>query len=137
VAQLDPNFDPLFQRGYDPAVHRTKVTAVEQPADTPAALEEPEPEHLGTTLPLDAIPRRNPFLTILPVLGGVTIAIAGWFLYLWVQAYQNQFNGPMRTDDSAMMIVAPALMPGMLVTGLLSITLWLVLLTLLPRRADA
>src|SRR4051812_40783309 len=31
---LDPRFDPLFQRGYDPAQHRTRVRP---PAPAPAA----------------------------------------------------------------------------------------------------
>jgi H+/Cl- antiporter ClcA len=130
---VDPRFDPVFQRGYDPAVHPpvarrsvlrapaappaiglppVPVAAPDSPAVAVEAVEadEPEPE------------RRNPWLLALLLVSIGLLVVAG--LFLW-SVGQNNFYSSGTPDAAEIMIqqLAYWLPPALIVAGVLGIIL--------------
>ena len=131
AAELDPQFDPLFQRGYDPAVHRTRVKPVEPPGVTPGPDGGWEREETDTSE--EPILRRNPFLVVLPVLGFAFLAVSAGLVAKMNASFYNQISGPIASDEGAWLAVISGVLPATLTGGLISLTAWLTLLSL-PRR---
>ena len=156
-AEVDPRFDPLFQRGYDPGKHRTRVrpaARVEERAERtrlePAeprrvdVANGPEQESAGAVPdanPQDEReseyepPRRNPFRLVL--LAGSVAAIVGAGLLLWNRISSDPYYyGAPNSDlvavfaDNFVQAVLPALTTG----GFIGLILWLGLGAL--RRHD-
>lgn len=150
-ADVDPRFDPVFQRGYDPAQHRTRVRP---PVETPAresaptrpetfapapdrapsgdsALDERRPAELD-----DEPLRRNPFRLIL-LLTSVA-AIGGAALLLWKRVAEDPYGGYGGVGGDVAHVFfqqfVAALLGPLLTGGLLGLCLWLALGAL--RRRD-
>jgi hypothetical protein len=160
-AEVDPRFDPVFQRGYDPKVHGERrprttprhgtalvpIESVREPAsrDAPAAaatVEPPTPDPSDAPV-VDAEPdlalrARNPFRVALLIASIVSIFAAT--LMIWSRigedAYYGGFSG---TDQLALFrsqLIAAAPVP-LLTGGLLGLILWLAIGAVAHRaRAD-
>lgn len=137
---VDPRFAPEFQRGYDPATHRSprptprveerrEATRLEAPAEEPV----PHAEDAEIIPP----PRRNPFLIALPIIAAVLLAACVLLIVRWTSAYSDQFGPTNRNEDADWLAVGMVAAPGLLVGGLLAVTLWLTILSFTPRPADA
>jgi hypothetical protein len=152
MAEVDPRFDPLFQRGYDPTRHKTKVPAprVEERAEgTPLRsaasrrVETPEisgaPQESGQPEPLTSAqdvrdddlepPRRNPFRLVL-LLASLAF-IGGAALLLWRRLAQDPYGGFGGYGGDISQVFAQqftdALLAPLLTGGLLGLCLWLAL----------
>jgi hypothetical protein len=102
-ADIDPRFDPAFQRGFDPATHvRERIpapsrpsTPVSPPVAQPLAVHEPTPSALApkpadppvatldadetpTELPAESPATRNPYLLLLAIVAVVLVAVGIW-----------------------------------------------------------
>lgn len=134
AAELDPNFDPLFQRGFDPAVHRTRVKPAGEPrgvtsipledeiggrSDTSAKVVE---ERVDEGEPAGM--RRNPFLVGLLVMGAVLLAGFVVLVVNYMRVQRGQFDGPASTSDTYWLSAGSSVMPALLVGGLVCVTLW-------------
>ena len=150
-AGVDPRFDPVFQRGYDPQKHRTRLpkrpplaeeraegTRLEalrvQPA-TPVTL---DPAHEAPEDADEPTPRRNPFRLIL-LLASIA-AIAGAGLLLWKRIDTDPYGGygGYGGDTTRIFLdqLSDALLAPLLTGGMLGICLWIAL-GALRRRDDA
>ncbi|HTE61702.1 MAG TPA: hypothetical protein VK631_15220 [Solirubrobacteraceae bacterium] len=157
-AGVDPRFDPVFQRGYDPAVHsgrqpRTTPRHGTEPTPVIASPEAPEPRAAAvpaveqvasapgpdTTSPVtDAefeTHSRNPFrLALLLVSIGFA---AGAALLLWRRLqddpYGNSYARGTSGDVFAYQFVEALLAP-LLTAALIGMCLWLVLWAIRPGR---
>lgn len=155
MAEVDPRFDPVFQRGYDPAKHRTRIRE-QRPAraETPQRLredpprEDPRPPEVTAPVPAPVVPaeeaedeaavaRRNPFrlLLLLISLG----AIAGAVALLWHRVTTDPYYfGAPASDKMALFMdeLQSALLPSLTTGGLIGLTLWLALGALRRRDHD-
>ena len=146
-ADVDPRFDPVFQRGYDPGKHRTRVRPAEPPRveerrEAPrletAAPESPTHEGAATPTPADdaAPPRRNPFRLILLLVSLAAIAGAGFLLWRRIADDPYGGYGGYGGDVGRVFVqqLIDALLTPLLTGGLLGLCLWLALGAL--RRRD-
>ncbi|HEV7742216.1 MAG TPA: hypothetical protein VGO65_07335 [Pseudolysinimonas sp.] len=150
-ADVDPRFDPVFQRGYDPAKHRTRPRAVkpaearrEGPRAEAAAVEavavDPTPAETGTDTSPTAeteyeLPRRNPFRLVL-LLASVA-ALCGATAILWNRLTSDPYYyGSPNTDVAALFAdnFIQAALPALTTGGMIGLALWLALGAL--RRHD-
>lgn len=163
MAEVDPRFDPLFQRGYDPARHRTKVPRVEERREAPPlrgeasrSVETPAepPNRRSDTLPAERsgsidgsidgqtsesaddleLPRRNPYRLILLI---ASIAcIGGAAVLFWRRVEDTPYQSSYGPDVASTFAYqfTDALMVPLLTGGLLGFCLWLVLGAV--KRAD-
>jgi hypothetical protein len=138
---VDPRFEPEFQRGYDPVLHGRPRPRPRQPAalaPAPVVVVEPEaPDGIEAADEYVPAVRRNPFLVALPILGAALLGTCAFLMVRWTGAYGRVFNAPGQADDTDWMFAGAAVSPALLVGGLVCITLWLTMLALIPRRADA
>jgi hypothetical protein len=144
-AGVDPRFDPVFQRGYDPSRHgsparraaaRPVAEPAEAPADTPvAATSDPPPAEAAGEDELEPRPR-NPYRVILLLVSLAAIAGAG--VLLWNRIEQDPYGGfGGYGGDTARVFVqqfTDSLMVPLLTGGVLGLCLWLALGAL--RRRD-
>ena len=131
--EVDPRFDPVFQRGYDPAVHapaaRRSVlrTPAERPAPLPAPPErapEPAPAPVREEEPEeDEVSRRNPWLLAL-LLVSIGLLIAAGVL-LWRVGQRDVYSGSSLPTGAELMVqqLAYMLPPGLIVAGFVGIVL--------------
>ena len=148
-AGVDPRFDPVFQRGYDPQKHRTRTPKRPPPAEERAegTRLEAEPAEPATPVtavaspvdePDDITPRRNPFRLIL-LLASIA-AIAGAGLLLWKRIETDPYGGygGYAGDVGRIFLdqLSDALLAPLLTGGLLGLCLWIAL-GALRRRDDA
>lgn len=151
-AGVDPRFDPVFQRGYDPDRHRTRVRP-------PAPVEPVEREPVVTTAPPPAAPRgepeappaesappeeeylpprRNPFR--LALLLGSLAAIAGSVVVLWRRIAQDPYGGYGGYGGDVGQVFyqqfSDALFAPLLTGGLLGLILWIAIGALRSRGHD-
>jgi hypothetical protein len=147
MAEVDPRFDPVFQRGYDPEKHRTRIRE-HRPARTETPREEPRPAEVTAPEPAPVVPaeeaedeaavaRRNPFrlLLLLISLG----AIAGAVALLWHRVTTDPYYfGAPASDKMALFMdeLQSALLPSLTTGGLIGLTLWLALGALRRRDHD-
>jgi hypothetical protein len=161
---VDPRFDPVFQRGYDPKVHggrRVRTTARHATGPTPivstrqplapvadaAAEPAPAPEPTADVLP-PAEPRsepavdlslhtRNPFRLALLVVSIVSIAVAA--LLLWNRVGEDMYYGGFSGTNQGLLFrsqLFAALPVPLLTGGLLGLTLWVALGAMAHRSRD-
>ena len=162
-AGVDPRFDPVFQRGYDPNLHggrRARTTArhatgpipiasprqplapgADEPATAPAA-EQPaphltEPAAVASSEPDVALSARNPFRLALLIVSIVAIAAAAWLIWNRVGA-EMFYGGYSGTDQKELFLsqLRAALPVPLLTGGLLGVILWLGIGALAHRGAD-
>jgi hypothetical protein len=139
MAEVDPRFDPVFQRGYDPQKHgapkrrarppRVEDERVETPATAPrdertppaaAPVEQPEAD--------EEAPRgRNPFRIALLLTSLGSIALSAYLLYLQLtrdplQQYYGNNTGRVFWGQ-----FVDSLMIPLLTAGFLGLILWLAL----------
>jgi hypothetical protein len=151
-AGVDPRFDPVFQRGYDPGKHgerRSRATPRHATGPTPVPpIREPEPP-LPASDPADpaataeaeeadfTLRGRNPFR--LALLVGSIAAIGGACLLIWNRIEENPYyQGFSGTDLPRLFrsqLTDAALVP-LLTAGLLGLCLWLALGALGRRRSS-
>ena len=148
---VDPRFDPVFQRGYDPKVHggrRVRTTARHATGPTPivstrqplapvadaAAEPAPAPEPTADVLPpaepaVDlSLHTRNPFRLALLVVSIVSIAVAA--LLLWNRVGEDMYYGGFSGTNQGLLFrsqLFAALPVPLLTGGLLGLTLWVAL----------
>jgi hypothetical protein len=106
-AEVDPRFDPAFQRGYDPAVHSGR------------AHDEPAAEAL-------ALPAHNPFRVALLVAS--VVAISAGALMIWNRVGEDVFYGGFSGANQGLLFrtqLIAALPVPLLGGGLLGVILWL------------
>lgn len=148
MAELDPRFDPQFQRGFDPAVHtsgkRRRPPAVEpvetpdaHPAASADAIREVSTAPATTDDELEPRPR-NPYRLILLLVSLAAIAGAG--VLLWRRIEQDPYGGyGGYGGDTAQVFVqqfTDSLMVPLLTGGVLGVCLWLALGALRRRDHD-
>ena len=152
---VDPRFDPVFQRGYDPKVHggrRVRTTARHATGPTPivsprqslapvadsAAVPTPPVEPTPDVLP-PAEPRgepaidlslhtRNPFRLALLAVSIVSIAVAA--LLIWNRVGEDIYYGGFSGTNQGLLFrsqLFASLPVPMLTGGLLGLTLWVAL----------
>jgi hypothetical protein len=150
-AGVDPRFDPQFQRGYDPAQHRTRRPTApaapqvhppeppSRPVPSDGATQPDEPGRVDPEVAPDAEyepPRRNPFRLILLLMSLAAIAGAG--ILLWKRIDQDPYGGyggyGGETADVFAQQFVDSLMVPLLTGGILGLCLWLALGAL--RRRD-
>jgi hypothetical protein len=162
-AEVDPRFDPVFQRGYDPKVHGGRrshstprhataptpvarpMAVVPAPVDPPAAekdarrLERVEP--VERVDPMDYVEpvasHRNPFR--LALLIGSVLAIGAAALIMWRQLNDPYRYGATGTDVGAQFLqqFTDSLLVPLLTGGLIGLTLWLAIGALQRRDVIA
>ena len=145
-AGVDPRFDPVFQRGYDPSKHGgrrprtsprhatgpTPVTPIrdEQPADVEASV--PVPDAAATATPDPpaehelALRARNPFRLALLIVSIVSIGAAA--LMIWYRVGEDVYYGGFSGTNQELLFrsqLIAALPVPLLTGGLLGVTLWL------------
>lgn len=147
MAEVDPRFDPVFQRGYDPEKHRTRIReqrpARAEPRQRPR--EDPRPPEVTAPVPApvvpaeeaeeEAYPRRNPFRLVLLLIS--LGAIGGAVALLWQKVSSDPYYfGAPANDKMALLMdgLQSALLPSLTTGGLVGLTLWLALGAL--RRRD-
>lgn len=148
MAELDPRFDPQFQRGFDPAVHTSRqrprppvVEPVETTGEHPGvpadSIREVSPAPATTDDDLEPRPR-NPYRLILLIVSLAAIAGAG--VLLWRRIEQDPYGGyGGYGGDTAQVFVqqfTDSLLVPLLTGGLLGICLWLALGALRRRDHD-
>jgi hypothetical protein len=163
-AEVDPRFDPVFQRGYDPKVHgerrprsvprhgtapvpietfheSTPPIAVEPPpteSRAPSLAPAPEPSPAESAEPDLTLHARNPFRLALLIASVVSIAAAA--LLIWNRIGDDMYYGGFSGTDAASLFRSQllALAPVPLLTGgLLGLILWLAIGAMSHRaRAD-
>jgi hypothetical protein len=143
-AGVDPRFDPVFQRGYDPSQHKPRAASrapappKAEPAETP--IEPPEVSTASTAEPVPDVepPPRNPYRWVL--LGVSLAAIAGAAILLWKRIEQDPYGGyGGYGGDTAQVFVqqfTDSLLVPLLTGGLLGLCLWLALGALRRRDHD-
>lgn len=147
MGEVDPRFEPEFQRGYDPAVHgrsrpprRSRIDpgpAVVPPREVEDDVEGAVEADIEAEETWAAPMRRNPFLVVLPILGVLLLGTCAFVMFRWTGAYGRIFDGPGQIGDNEWMTGGSAVSPALLVGGLLCFTLWLTILSLNTRRPDA
>jgi hypothetical protein len=159
-AGVDPRFDPVFQRGYDPKVHgerRARGASSRAPAPMPIetfrAPEAPkatepsppapaqQPSSAETVLAADdhlTMHARNPFRLALLIASVMSIASAA--LLIWNRIGEDSYYGGFSGTDAASLFRSQLLaaVPVPLLTGgLLGLILWLAIGAMSHRvRAD-
>lgn len=132
--EVDPRFDPVFQRGYDPQVHARPVrrSVLRTPAARPAPLPvTPPPPAAEAPAPVvevepeeeDGARRRNPWLLalVLVSVGFLVVAVA----LLWTLGQRNiySFSGTPGAAELMLQQLSYMLPPGLLTAGLLGLVL--------------
>jgi hypothetical protein len=152
-ADVDPRFDPVFQRGYDPAVHRSAVARSAarrpEPERTPSPSPAPPPAEPVAELAPDAefeseseateaaeAPRFNPFRLVL-LLASIA-ALAGAALILWKKISSDPYYYGSISDNEALFrdALVTALLPSLTTGGMIGLALWLALGALRRRDRD-
>lgn len=128
---VDPRFDPVFQRGYDPAVHapvaRRSVLRARPAVIPPMPVSEPDaPAEAPVAAVVDDAElepaRRNPWLLALLLTSIGLLVTAGAFL--WSVGQRNLYSSG--TPDAAEILLqqlAYMLPPALIVAGVLGIML--------------
>jgi hypothetical protein len=142
-AEVDPRFDPVFQRGYDPKLHgarrprsapRSDAPPVEiashrQPEEPPVvsppepSLPAADPSAAPADLTLEA---RNPWRLALLIASVVAIAISVWLI--WTRIGEDAFYGGFSGTNQALLFrsqLVAALPVPLLTGGILGVILWL------------
>lgn len=147
-AEVDPRFDPVFQRGYDPSVHggrrprsvsRHATEPVPIASIRPSEAEPPEaqaeaPAHAlaadrdtGTDITDDLVLHaRNPWRLALLITSVVAIAISAWLI--WTRIGEDAFYGGFSGTNQALLFrsqLVAALPVPLLTAGILGVILWL------------
>jgi hypothetical protein len=138
MAEVDPRFDPVFQRGYDPAKHgRPRPPRVEERREArveerrEARVEERrEATRLETPHPtpdLDPdLPPRNPFRLALLLTSLAALAVAG--VLIWTQLTSDPLWYETPGSDVWARFweeLQAALIPALIVGGIAGLALWL------------
>ncbi|HEX7833977.1 MAG TPA: hypothetical protein VF479_00750 [Pseudolysinimonas sp.] len=161
-AEVDPRFDPVFQRGYDPALHggrRARTTArhatgpipIASPRQplAPVAAEPAEPtapaettaspdvaEHAAPGADADVTrSTRNPFRLALLIVSIVAIAAAAWMI--WNRVGEDVYYGGFSGTNQGLLFrsqLFAALPVPLLTGGILGVILWLAIGAMAHRR---
>ncbi len=155
-AEVDPRFDPVFQRGYDPNVHGSRPVrdaavrpgewaSAAAPAD-PRAAERgvPEAEIADQVVPVTEgfIPeveeqeRVNPFRLALLLASVGAIGGAALMLWLKIDEAVGTFPSPYDVGELFTEQFTDALLVPLLAGGLIGLSLWLALGALPRPRRD-
>jgi hypothetical protein len=164
MAEVDPRFDPVFQRGYDPAKHGSKrARQADSPAPAEPARGEPASDPVGAApstpapasstepasgvgetenaFPEDATlddppPRRIRYRLVLLLVSIGLLLGAG--ALVWQRVTADPLEGYYGSNPGILfrLQLVDALVTPLLVAGLTGVTLWLVL-GALGRRDDA
>ena len=130
--EVDPRFDPVFQRGYDPAVHAAPArrSVLRAPAVRPSPLPEPAPAPTAAAPdpvleaePEDDIPRHNPWLLVLVLVSVAFLVAAGWFLWFIAQRDIYSFSGTPEAGELMVQQLSYMLPPALIVAGVLGLVL--------------
>lgn len=135
--EVDPRFDPVFQRGYDPAVHApvARRSVLRTPAAVPAPLPEPAAAAPAVSAPVseappvldeeaeDAPSRRNPWLLALLLVSIAFLVIAGTFLWAIGQRDIYSYSAQPSAGELMLQQLWYQLPPGLITAGLLGIVL--------------
>ena len=126
--EVDPRFDPVFQRGYDPAVHAP--VARRSVLRTPAPLPEPAAAAVSAEAPPlleeeleDAPSHRNPWLLALLLVSIAFLVIAGTFLWAIGQRDIYSYSAQPSAAELMLQQLWYQLPPGLITAGLLGIVL--------------
>jgi len=142
-AGVDPRFDPMFQRGYDPALNDERParpsprrTTAQTPVTPVSPIEERDAVPDVDTPAAEAEPRgRNPFLLALLLVS--IVSAGGSALLLW-QRLQNDpyadFNYTQTPTDIFLSQFVEVLMAPLLTGALVGFCLWLALWAIRPKR---
>jgi hypothetical protein len=141
---VDPRFDPVFQRGYDPSRHRPRTASRApsppdaEPVEPPvAASVEAPPVEVETEDEFEPRPR-NPYRLILLLVSIAAVAGAG--LLLWKRIEADPYGGyGGYGGDTAQVFVqqfTDSLLVPLLTGGVLGLCLWLALGALRRRDHD-
>lgn len=143
MAEVDPRFDPQFQRGYDPSVHkvprrqraaeprveeRRDATRLETPQSVDAIAEADHPDEPSAASTADSDPEppgTNPLRLALLLASLASIAAALGLLWQRV-ASQSYYNGvPSNQEDMFLANLIDAAVDPLLAGGLVGLLLWL------------
>jgi uncharacterized membrane protein YcjF (UPF0283 family) len=132
--ELDPRFDPRFQRGYDPSRHRPLADAVVPDADppTPAAVTAPTREGGEVDLddlPEEAIRRRNPYLIALVALPVVLFAASALVVFWYTDGMATMMSNASWSDYDYLTLLS-MFAPALIITAFVSLIAVLMYLTL-------
>lgn len=132
---VDPRFDPIFQRGYDPALHESpskpaRLPRRPAPVDDPVTVAEVSEEHE------EEVGRRNPWMLALLLTSVALLAAAG--ALLWALGRSNGYASSSGFPDAAELMVqqlAYQLPPALIIAGVIGVVLRVALGGILSRRA--
>ena len=160
-ADVDPRFDPVFQRGYDPSVHGARrarsaprhgtepvpiVSHREVPPEpipeartpAPASAAEPDTEAVRATDDDLTLRTRNPYR--LALLIASLVFIAGGALAIWNRVGEDVYYGGFSGTNQALLFrsqLIAALPVPVLTGGILGLILWLAIGAMAHRaKAD-
>jgi hypothetical protein len=147
-AGVDPRFDPVFQRGYDPSKHGghrprsaprhatgpTPVTPIrdEPPADVAEAPVTPRAPDVAAPAPVPpaeadlTLQARNPYRLALLIVSIVSIGAAA--LMIWYRVGEDVYYGGFSGTNQELLFrsqLIAALPVPLLTGGVLGVTLWL------------
>jgi hypothetical protein len=134
-AGVDPRFDPMFQRGYDPKVHRRPPRVAEpmrQPRPAPDS-PQAEPVDRQNSPAAPETPARNPYRLALLLVS--IAAIAGAALVLWRRLSEEPYYGTQTGSLFTTQLLDNLTLP-LLTGGIIGLCLWLAL-GAVQRRDDA
>jgi hypothetical protein len=136
-AGVDPRFDPMFQRGYDPKLHRRPPRAAEPAREPRPAPESPRAEPVdrqgAPVSPETLPPPRNPYRLALLLVS--IAAIAGAALLLWRRLGEEPYYGT-QTGTLFVTQLLDNLPTPVLTGGIIGLCLWLAI-GAVGRRDDA
>ena len=126
---LDPRFDPRYQRGYDAARHEPVPDAeiAEPVADADASAppfvsestaDESDPEWEES--PDEADRRRNPYVVALFSLPVLLLGASVYLLFLYTERMSAMYSSPY-VDDYLVITIVPMVVPALIVTAFASL----------------
>jgi hypothetical protein len=121
---VDPRFDPIFQRGYDPALHPAPAAPSRapwrlEPVDDPVAL--PQAAEDGAGPP-------NPWRRALLLTSAVLLVAA--VVLLWALGQRDVYSTSSSRPDAAEVMVQQLsyqLPPALIIAGAFGVVLWVAL----------
>jgi hypothetical protein len=146
-AEVDPRFDPVFQRGYDPKLHERRrprsaprhgtepvpIASHRQPDSEPEREPDPAPVSAGPApverADLDGdlvLQARNLWRLALLITSLVAIGISAWLI--WTRIGEDAFYGGFSGTNQALLFrsqLVAALPVPLLTGGILGVILWL------------
>jgi H+/Cl- antiporter ClcA len=127
--EVDPRFDPVFQRGYDPEVHVTPKRPARVGSRSPETFEEVVVAREDQE---DGVAPRNPWRLAL-LLSSIAMVVLGVVLVWWSVQRVSSSSIP-DAMELFLQQLGYQVVPALLISGVLGVVLWIALGLLRGRQ---